>query len=185
MGRTYDAIDDALAGFLRAQHVFFVATAPERDGHVNVSPKGLDTFAVTGPTSVAYLDLTGSGVETIAHLHENGRITLLFCAFEGPPRIVRLYGRGRAILAGEPGYEALASRFPAYLGARSVIEVTLERIADSCGYAVPRYRYEGERSQLIEWADRKGEDGVVAYRAERNATSLDGLPGIDPAKSRS
>jgi len=130
MGRTYEAIDDALAGFLRAQHVFFVATAPERDGHVNVSPKGLDTFAVTGATTVAYLDLTGSGVETIAHLRENGRITLLFCAFEGPPRIVRLYGRGRAILVGESGYDALASRFPAYLGARSVIEVALERIAD-------------------------------------------------------
>jgi len=103
MGRTYEAIDDALAGFLRAQHVFFVATAPERDGHVNVSPKGLDTFAVTGATTVAYLDLTGSGVETIAHLRENERITLLFCAFEGPPRIVRLYGRGRAILVGESG----------------------------------------------------------------------------------
>ena len=182
MGRTYDAIDDALATFLRAQHVFFVATAPARDGHVNLSPKGLDTFAVTGPRTVAYLDLTGSGVETIAHLNENGRITLLFCAFEGPPRIVRLYGRGRAVVAGDAEFAARAAGFPSYPGARAVVDVTLDRIADSCGYAVPRYRYEGERTQLLDWADRKGRDGVDAYRAERNVESIDGLPGIRPTK---
>lgn len=178
MGRTYDEIDERMATFLRAQHVFFVATAPDVDGFVNVSPKGLDTFAITGPQSVAYLDLTGSGVETIAHLRQNGRITFLFCAFEGPPRIVRLYGRGRTVLAGDPEFATAASRFPTFLGARAVIDVTLDRIADSCGYAVPRYRYEGDRAQLIDWADNKGADGVVAYRSERNATSIDGLPAI-------
>jgi hypothetical protein len=122
MGRTYDAIDEPLAGFLRAQHVFFVGTAPAAGGHVNVSPKGLDTFAVVGARTVAYLDLTGSGVETIAHLRENGRITLLFCAFEGPPRIVRLYGRGRPVVAGDAEFAALATRFPTYPGMRAVIE---------------------------------------------------------------
>jgi hypothetical protein len=147
---------------------------------VNVSPKGLDSFAVLGPRRVAYLDLTGSGVETIAHVRENGRITLLFCAFDGPPRIVRLAGRGRVIAAGEPEFASAAARFPSYLSTRSVIEVTLDRIADSCGFGVPRYRYEGERSQLLEWAAHKGADGVTAYREERNVESIDGLPGLVP-----
>jgi hypothetical protein len=178
MGRTYDTIDEALAAFLRAQRVFFVGTAPAAGGHVNVSPKGLDSFAVVGPRTVAYLDLTGSGVETIAHLRDNGRITFLFCAFEGAPRIVRLYGRGRVILADAPEFATVAAPFPSYTSARTVIEATLDRIADSCGYGVPRYRYEGERSQLLEWAARKGPDGVVAYRAERNSESIDGLPGL-------
>ena len=179
MGRTYDALDDALIGFLRAQHVFFVATAPAAGGHVNVSPKGLDgTFAVIDARTVAYLDLTGSGVETIAHLRENGRITLLFCAFDGPPRTVRLYGQGRVIPVESPDFAQWAGRFPSYVGTRSVIEVVLDRIADSCGYGVPRYGYEGERSQLLDWAERKGTEGVATYRAERNAESIDGLPGL-------
>jgi hypothetical protein len=184
MGRTYDAIDEPLADFLRAQRVFFVGTAPADGGHVNVSPKGLESFAIVGPRAVAYLDLTGSGVETIAHLRENGRITFLFCAFEGPPRLVRLYGHGRVVPADAPGFATLASRFPSYASARAVIEVTLDRIADSCGYGVPRYRYEGERSQLLDWAAKKGPDGVVAYRAERNAESIDGLPGLVPPPRR-
>jgi len=178
MGRTYDAIDERMAEFLRAQHVFFVGTAPAEGGHVNVSPKGLDTFAVLGPHTVAYLDLTGSGIETIAHLQENGRITLLFCAFEGPPRIVRLYGRGSVVVVGSPEFASLAPRFGSYVSARSIVEVTIDRIADSCGYGVPLYRYEGERSQLLEWADRKGPDGIATYQAERNGTSIDGLPGL-------
>jgi hypothetical protein len=178
MGRTYDAIDEPLADFLRAQRVFFVGTAPAGGGHVNVSPKGLESFAIVGPRAVAYLDLTGSGVETIAHLRENGRITFLFCAFEGPPRIVRLYGRGRVIPVDVTEFATVAAPFPSYVSARAVIEVALDRIADSCGYGVPRYRYEGERSQLLDWAANKGPDGVVAYRAERNAESIDGLPGL-------
>jgi hypothetical protein len=179
MGSTYEAIDEALAGFLRQQHVFFVGTAPlGADGHVNVSPKGLASFAVLDPRTVAYLDLTGSGVETIAHVGENGRITLLFCAFEGAPRIVRLYGRGRVVPSGDAAFAELAARFPAHPGARSVIVVALERIADSCGFGVPRYEYRGERTQLLEWAERKGPGGLSAYRTDRNRRSIDGLPGL-------
>ena len=184
MGRTYEALDDSLTDFLRAQHVFFVATAPSTGGHVNVSPKGLDTFVVVDPRTVAYLDLTGSGVETIAHVQQNGRITLLFCAFEGPPRIVRLCGRGSVIPVGTSEFDRLATRFPTYMNARAVIEVALDRIADSCGYGIPRYRYEGERPQLLDWADRKGAEGVAAYRDERNVASIDGLPGLRPRSTR-
>jgi hypothetical protein len=178
MGRTYDALDDGVTAFLRAQRMFFVATAPSSGGRVNVSPKGLDTFAILDPRTVAYLDLTGSGIETVAHLRENGRITMLFCAFDGPPRLVRLYGMGTVAPIGTPEFTELAARFPSYPNARTVITVTLERIADSCGYAVPRYRYEGERSHLLDWADRKGPEGIAAYQEQRNATSIDGLPGL-------
>jgi hypothetical protein len=180
MGQTYDAIDDRLADFIRAQRVFFVATAPlARDGHVNLSPKGLDTFAVLDPHTVAYLDLTGSGVETIAHLRENGRITICFCAFEGPPTILRLYGRGTVIRAESAGFPALAARFPPHPGVRSVIRVAVDRIADSCGYGVPEYAFGRQRSQLGQWAERKGRDGVRAYRDEKNRASIDGLPALD------
>lgn len=180
MGRTYEGIDDRLARFFERQHVFFVATAPSGgDGHVNLSPKGLDgTFAVLDAHTVAYLDLTGSGVETIAHLRENGRIVVMFCAFEGPPRIVRLHGRGEAVLAGDPRFPELAGRFPARPGVRSVIVVGVERIADSCGYGVPRMRFEAERDELDRWAERKGADGIARYQATRNAQSIDGLPGL-------
>jgi len=184
MGQVSDAIDDRTAAFIAAQRVFFVATAPlAADGHVNLSPKGLDTFAVLDPHTVAYLDLTGSGVETIAHLRENGRITICFAAFEGPPKIVRLYGRGTVLTASDPDFEALAARFPEYLGARSVIRVAVERVADSCGYAVPEYAFARERQQLVQWAERKGRDGVRAYQEERNSASIDGLPGLPVSRS--
>ncbi len=179
MGKVYEAIDGHLAAFISAQHVFFVGTAPSGgEGHVNVSPKGMDSFRILDPTTVAYLDLTGSGVETIAHLRDNGRITLLFCAFEGPPKIVRLYGRGESVLPGAAAFADLAAQFPALPGRRSVIRVRLDRVSDSCGYAVPTYRYAGERDQLVAWAERKGAGGLDAYRRERNARSIDGLPGI-------
>jgi hypothetical protein len=179
MGMVYVGIDDDLAGWLSRQHVFFVATAPlSVDGHVNLSPKGLDTFTVVDDHTVAYLDLTGSGVETIAHLRENGRITLMFCAFEGAPRIVRIQGRGHAHLAGTPDFDALIGRFAPHLGTRSVIAVTADRIADSCGYGVPLLGYQGERRALDAWADKQGVDGLTTYRAERNATSIDGLLGL-------
>ena len=180
MGKVMDGIDDRLADFLRAQHVFFVATAPlDRDGHVNCSPKGLDTLAVLGPHAVAYLDLTGSGVETIAHLRENGRITLTFCAFEGPPKIVRLHGRGTVVEPGDARFADLRARFPAqHDGVRSVIAIDVERVSDSCGYGVPRYEFTGERTQLPEWTRRKGPEGLVAYRADKNRASIDGLPGV-------
>ena len=180
MGKIFDAIDEKLAGWLRAQRMFFVATAPlAASGHVNLSPKGHDSFAVMGPREVAYVDFTGSGVETVAHLRENGRIVLMFCAFEGPPRIVRLHGRGAVHLSGDARFDEVVGRFPAYLGTRAVIRVALDRIADSCGYAIPLYEYRGERTQLEDWAARKGPDGVRAYRAENNAKSIDGLPGLD------
>ena len=178
MARVLDAITDELAAFIAAQRVFFVATAPTDGGHVNLSPKGLDTFAVIDPNTVAYLDLTGSGVETVAHLRENGRITIMFCAFDGKPNIVRLYGRGEVLPLGEPEAEALLPRFGEYPGARSVIRVQVDRVSTSCGYGVPLLEYEGERDELMKFAERRGPDGLVEYRAEKNAASIDGLPGL-------
>jgi hypothetical protein len=181
MARTYDAIDENLAAFMRAQHVFFVATAPlDANGHVNVSPKGLDTFTVLDEHAVAYLDLTGSGAETIAHLRENGRITIMFCAFDGPPRILRLHGRGDAVMPRDPRYAELASRFPSHPGARAVVRVDVERISTSCGYAVPLLDFRAERDVLDTWTAKKGEEGLERYRADKNRESVDGLPAIDP-----
>ncbi len=180
MGKVYESIEGRIASFIEAQHMFFVATAPiAESGLVNLSPKGLDTFAILGPREVAYLDFHGSGIETVAHLRENGRIVLMFCAFEGNPNIVRLHGRGVALEPGEPGFDELRDRFPAdHRHVRSLIRVSVDRISDSCGFAVPRYRYEGDRDQLTKWAERKGEDGVREYAAEMNRKSLDGLPGL-------
>jgi hypothetical protein len=182
MGKATDRIDEATAAWLGRQQMFFVGTAPADGGHVNVSPKGLDTFRVLGPNRVAYLDLTGSGVETIAHLRENGRVTLMFCAFEGPPRIVRLFGRGEPVVAADERFSELAAMFDAFPGRRSVIVVDVDRVADSCGYAVPRYEYRGQRDRLIEWAERRGGDGIAAYWQEKNMTSIDGLPGLPVAE---
>ena len=181
MGKVLDALDANLTAVITRQPVFFVATAPAgREGHVNVSPKGgQGSFAVVDPTTVAYLDVTGSGVETIAHLRDNGRITVLFCTFEGKPLIVRLYGRGEAVLPGDPRFAELRARFPEdQLAVRSVVLVELDRVATSCGYGVPLMTYEGDRPMLPEWAERRGPDGVVAYQAKKNAVSIDGLPGL-------
>jgi hypothetical protein len=181
MSKVFPELDDDLRAFIGRQHVFFVATAPlSPEGHVNLSPKGLDSFRVLGSTTIAYLDLTGSGVETIAHVRENGRLTLMFCAFAGRPRILRLYGRGRVVEPGDAEWEALSGKFPSYAGTRSVIIVDLERIADSCGYGVPRYEYQSERSQLVEWAQRKGAEGIRRYQDRENRRSLDDLPGLRP-----
>jgi hypothetical protein len=179
VGKLFADIDERNAEFIRRQHLFFVASAPlSAEGRVNLSPKGLDCFAILDPTTVAYLDLTGSGIETVSHLRENGRITLLFCSFEGPPKLLRLYGRGEVIEPGEADWSELAGCFPVYPNARSIIRVRLDRIADSCGYGVPLLHYEEERRQLLDWADRKGEDGVRAYQRDNNALSIDGLPGL-------
>lgn len=159
--------------------MFFVATAPRADdGLVNLSPKGLDTFRILGPNEVAYLDFFGSGVETIAHLRENGRIVVMFCAFAGAPRILRLNGRGEALQPGDAEFDALTREFPHYPGIRSVIRIAVSRISDACGFAVPRFVYEGERDQLLKWAERKGEEGLTEYARENNVNSLDGLPGL-------
>jgi pyridoxamine 5'-phosphate oxidase-like protein len=182
MGTTYRTLDERLIRWIGEQQIFFVATAPSGpSGHVNVSPKGhADTFAVLDERTVAYLDLTGSGAETAAHLRDNGRITVMFCAFAGPPQIVRLYGGGRVVLPDDEAWEALAACFPAYRGARSIVVVDLDRIADSCGYAVPRHEYVGERDLLERWTDRKDDGELEAYRRHRNETSIDGLPAFLP-----
>ncbi|WP_166849336.1 pyridoxamine 5'-phosphate oxidase family protein [Isoptericola sp. BMS4] len=181
MGQVHEHIDDRLRTFVEAQHVFFVATAPlAADGHVNVSPKGIDgSFVVVDETTVAYLDLTASGAETIAHLRENGRITLMFCAFEGPPNIVRLHGRGRVVSLYDDEFTVWAPRFAERRGARAVIVVDVERVSDSCGYGVPLMDHVGERDLLPPFMDRKGVDGQADYRRRKNRTSIDGLPAFD------
>jgi hypothetical protein len=181
MGKTRSIIDDETRRFIEAQHIFFVASAPlELGGHVNLSPKGLDTFRFLGPTTVAYLDFNGSGVETIAHLKENGRIVLMFCAFQGPPNIFRLYGLGRAVEPHQSEFAALAEDFPPYETVRSIIVIEITRVTDSCGYGVPRFKYEGEREQLAAWARKQGPEGLQAYRERKNQFSIDGLAALSP-----
>ena len=190
MAKLFDEIDDKMQGFIEAQTMFFVATAPSGDGgHINVSPKGgSNLFRVTGPLGFAYVDLMGSGIETIAHLRENGRVAVMFCSFDGPPKIIRLHGIGTPVQQGD-------ARFPEALAAfditdeqrravRSVIEVEVTRVADSCGFVVPKMTYEGERDQLYRYADnrlrKEGPEAVRAYVSANNAESIDGLTGIDP-----
>ena len=181
MGKLHPGIDDRLRAFIEAQHLFFVATAPSGDdGHVNCSPKGLGAFRVLDANRVAYLDLVGSGVETIAHLRQNGRIVVMFCAFDGPPTILRLHGRGRVVEPGDDEFAALLVHFERRpeLGVRSIVVVDVTRIGDSCGYGVPLYRYEGQRDQLHAWAENRGAEGIETYKRERNAVSIDGLEGL-------
>lgn len=180
MGKVYETIDGRLKDFVLNQPLFFVATAPA-DGHVNVSPKGMrGTFAVLGERRVAYLDYTGSGIETIAHLRENGRITIMFCAFEGPPKIVRLHGRGEAVLLEDPRFPDLLVEFEGAQrhALRAAIVVEVDRISDSCGYSVPFLDYVGERTLLTEANGRKSVEDLVAYRKLKNSTSIDGLPAL-------
>ena len=179
MGKVYDGIDEALSAWIAAQPMWFVATAPlAADGHVNLSPRGHDSFSVLGPHRVAWVDYTGSGVETIAHLRENGRICLMFCSFGPRPRIVRLHGRGTVALPGEPAYDEVVARHPEHPSTRAVVVVDVERVSDSCGFGVPVMDLVGERDLLRLAGERRGPDGLAAYRAEKNATSLDGLPGM-------
>ena len=185
MAKVHERITDRMRAWLLAQHVFFVATAPTGpDGHVNVSPKGVGgTFAVLDDRTVAYVDLTASGSETIAHLRQNGRITLMFCAFDGPPDIVRLHGRGRFVTLYDEGFAELLTRFDGALdesrGVRAVVVVDVDRVSDSCGFGVPLLDYRGERDLLPAYMERKGVDGRAAYRRLKNRTSIDGLPGFD------
>lgn len=188
MGKVYDGIDERMASWIAKQPMFFVATAPlAGDGMLNLSPKGTTgTFRVVDQHTFAYLDLTGSGIETVAHLRENGRICVMFCAFTGPPNIVRLHGTGRVITVGEPGFdEELAAFGPAGLDrrpqARAVVTVDVARVADSCGYAVPKMELVEERELLDSWSKARGPEMLTRYHAERNATSLDGLPGLAQA----
>jgi hypothetical protein len=179
--KIYERLDDRLTAFVKRQKIFFVATAPlSADGHVNLSPKGYDTFTIIDSTTVAYLDMGGSGIETVAHLRENGRITLMFCAFEGPANILRLYGRGTSTALDSPDYPALLALFPGRPQARAVITVHVTRIADSCGWAVPFYEYLGERDQLRRYIDNVTPETWVTKRFEGGARSIDGLPGLIP-----
>lgn len=177
MANALDAITSELRQFIEGQHLFFVATAPmEPDGHVNVSPKGMDTFRVLSPNRVAYLDLTGSGNETSAHLLQNGRITLMFCAFSGKPRILRLYGHGRTVLPGASEWPELVAHFASHPGIRQIIIAQITRVQTSCGFGVPLLTFEGDRDALAHWAEAKGDDGLVDYRRRKNSRSIDGLP---------
>ena len=192
MGKLYPALDKRLRKFIARQSVFFVATAPclssdGTGGHVNVSPKGYrDTFAVLGPLRVAYLDLTGSGAETIAHLRQNGQITIMFCSFGHQTMILRLYGTGRVVLPGSADWDELFKHFPTAAGLgfgegsqRAIIDVQLDRIADSCGYAVPVMELAAERDVLVKWAQKRTPEHLAQYRAEKNSVSIDGLPALD------
>jgi len=178
MGKTFSEIDESLRDFVERQHVFFVATAPSSvDGHVNCSPKGLDSLRILGPSTVIYLDYTGSGAETIAHVRENGRIVIMFCAFEDAPKIVRFHGKGKAIEPGDAEFDALLGHFTPGPGVRSIIRIEVDRISDSCGFGVPHLRFEDDRTQLPLWTEKKGE-GLDSYRRQKNAASIDGLPAL-------
>lgn len=178
MGKTYSNISPEMAAWVSRQPMFFVASAPlSAQGHVNCSPKGRDTLRVLDPLTVAYADLTGSGAETAAHLHENGRIVLMFCALEGPPKIVRFHGRGDVIVPSSDEWAALSSRFPSHPSMRAIVRVRVTRVSDSCGYGVPHMQLVGDRDVLDRWVETKGVKNLPAYRREKNSHSIDGLPG--------
>ncbi|MCU1678025.1 MAG: Pyridoxamine 5-phosphate oxidase [Frankiales bacterium] len=183
MGKVLPHITADLRAWIAKQHIYFVATAPSgAEGHVNMSPKGhMDTFAVLGGTTVAYLDLTGSGVETIAHLRDNGRITVMFCAFEGKPDVVRLQGSGRVVVPADPEFATVAAAFPARRNARAVIVVDVTRVSTSCGFSVPYLSYDGDRDLLEKWTDARDDAKISEYQQTRNAVSIDGLPGLPGA----
>jgi hypothetical protein len=177
MARQYSCIEPAQRDFIERQHMFFVATAAPR-GRVNVSPKGLDALRVLDSNRVAYLDRTGSGNETAAHLRADGRLTLMFCAFEGAPLILRLYGAGRSLIRGSTAYaDLLAGAFEGNepLGARQIVTLDIDLVQTSCGFGVPLYDYGGERVSLDRWAEAKGETGLEAYRRDKNRRSIDGI----------
>jgi len=181
MGSVTDRIEPRHREFAAAQKVFFVATAPaSTQGHVNLSPKGLDSFRILDAHTIAWLDFVGSGAETIAHLRENGRVCLMFCAFEGQPGILRLHGRGEVVEPQDAAFAALRAHFPAEPGAavRAILRATVHRVAESCGFGVPRMELVGERDQMTTWCQRKGAVGVAEYQKQKNRRSLDGLPAL-------
>ncbi len=175
MAKFYPALTEDLMDFIRAQHLFFTASATA-EGRINLSPKGLQTFSILSPTRVAYLDLTGSGAETAAHLLSDGRLTLMFCSLEDAPLILRLYGQGTLLRPTDEGWEVLYPNFPPIPGARQIVILEITSVQTSCGFGVPRYRYCGERDELVTWAQKKGALGLRQYRAEKNRFSIDDLP---------
>ncbi|MFC0775478.1 pyridoxamine 5'-phosphate oxidase family protein [Terrimonas alba] len=177
MGKFFEAINDHHREFIEAQHLFFVSTAPlDGGGHINLSPKGLDSFRVLSPSKVAYMDIVGSGNETSAHILENGRITFMFCAFDGPPNILRLYGKGYTVLPTDKEWKVLSSHFVLLAATRQIIVADIFKVHTSCGFGVPYYEYTGERDHAHKWAEKKGAEGLEAYKQEKNLVSLDGLP---------
>jgi hypothetical protein len=181
MSKQRESIDPELAAWIARQHVFFVATAPlSADGHINLSPKGGDAFRVLGPMEVVYHDYTGSGAETAAHLRQNGRIVIMFCAVEGAPKILRLHGRGAVITSDDPRFHEMAAHFPPNPGTRAFVHVVVTRVSTSCGYGVPLFRFVERRDMLDSWATSKGPDELVTYRASKNQRSIDGLPAFAP-----
>jgi hypothetical protein len=184
VAKVFDTIDKHLKTWIEEQRMWFVATAPlGADGHVNVSPRGHDSFSVLGSHRVGWVDYTGSGIETIAHIRENGRVCLMFCSFGSRPRIVRLHGRGLVFLPGEEAFTEVAALHPEHPSTRAVITVEVTRISDSCGWGIPVMDMVGERDLIRAQAEKKGADGMAEYRAERNARSIDGLPGLPPAEA--
>ncbi len=182
MGKVLEQIDPETAGWIAQQKMFFVATAPlSQDGHINTSPKGGEALRVLGPMDVVYQDYTGSGAETVAHLRENGRILIMFCAFEGSPKIVRLHGTGTVVIAGDSSFAELASHFPENPGTRAFIRVKVTRVSSSCGYSVPFFDFRGQRDTLDRWAINQGPEKLKAYRATKNVKSIDGLPAFEYA----
>lgn len=177
MGKFFESLTEHHITFISQQHIFFVATAPlSAEGHVNVSPKGLDAFRVINPNKAAYMDLISSGNETSAHVLENGRITVMFCSFEKVPNILRLYGTGRTVLPSDPDWEQHAVHFSIYPSTRQIIVLDIELVQTSCGYGVPLYEYRGERDIHFQWATVKGNEGLQEYVQKNNLISLDGLP---------
>lgn len=180
MGKRHEEITPELSTWISRQRVFFVATAPlDAGGHVNTSPKGLDCLRIINPQQVAYVDATGSGAETIAHVRENGRIVLMFCAFSGPPKIVRLHGMGSVVTRSSPDWSVWRSRFPPIAAPRSVIVIDVSRVSESCGYGVPRMVFKEDRDVMARWAATKGATALQAYRREKNTRSIDGLPALE------
>lgn len=179
MGRAFDTITPPMRDFIERQHMFFVATAPTSGGRVNMSPKGYDAFRILDDNRICYLDLTGSGAETIAHLRENGRLTIMFCAFEGKPNIVRLYGTARAVRAGDEEFDALRGLFVEHPGVRSIIVADIDRTSNSCGFSVPFMDFVEDRQTLAEYWDDKDQGEITAYQIKNNTSSIDGLPAID------
>ena len=180
MGKQYEQLNDRLREFILAQKMFFVGSAPlGGEGRINVSPKGMDSLRILDPTTVAYVDLTGSGIETIAHLKENGRMVMMFCSFDRDPLIVRLHGTGSVVERHDPEWAELIALFPEYPTARAVIKLSAERITDSCGWGVPKYEYVGEREQYPKYAAQQGEEGLRRDQLKWNQQSIDGLPGLE------
>lgn len=177
MGKSNTQIEDHHREFIESQHLFFVSTAPlNAEGHINLSPKGLDSFRILSPTKVAYMDIVGSGNETSAHILENGRITFMFCAFDGQPKILRLYGKGYTVLPDDAEWPELSSHFELLLSTRQIIVADIFKVQTSCGFGVPYYTYTGERDHSHKWAEKKRPEGLEEYKKEKNLVSIDGLP---------